>query len=408
LDLSPRALPDLDLDDGLGEESDNLALRSLIEYEIRHEGPIPFRRFMELALYHPVEGYYCSNRQPVGRSGDYVTSPEISPIFGYAVARQITQFCNLLGTPDNFRIVEYGAGNGRMAQDVLRWIAQREPALSRSMSYAIVEKSPALRHLLFERFQPEVESRRMEISADISPGTYHCLLANELLDSFPVHRVQINNGQLSEIFVDYRDDQFIEVLGEPSTPELAEYFSRLGLQPADGSIAEVNLDVQDWLIEAAKQIESGFMLLFDYGYPASRLFARWRSDGTLLCFHRHSVTSNPYQFIGRQDITCHVDFTTLETQARKLGFQLLGTANQSGFLSNLGVYNDARPPAGNEVPSYLTRRRAIESLMDPAGLGRVGVLLFGRGVPAFEPLGFANNPPAHMTSSSKRGANQNG
>jgi SAM-dependent MidA family methyltransferase len=402
MEAGARPLPagSLDLDDGLGAESDNQALRSLIQSEIRSRGPVTFHRFMELALYHPVEGYYCGQRYPVGRSGDYVTSPEVSPLFGYALARQVAQLWHILGAPNDFGIVEYGAGNGRLAQDLLRWTAKREPALFDSVSYTVVERSPALLDLMRERFRNDLASGKLRASDGCAgvPG-YRCVIANELLDSFPVHRVRMVDGQLREVFVDSREGRFVEILENPSTPELREYFSRLGFEPAEDCVVEVNLEIDDWLAEAANGLRSGFMLLLDYGYDAHRLFAPWRHDGTLLCFHRHTASSNPYEYVGRQDITCHVDFTSIRKLAGKHGFELLGVTDQSRLLSVLGVSSIANNVEAEEMQIHFARRRAVETLIDPAGLGRIGVLLFGRDVPSFEPLGFSSSVASDWTES---------
>jgi SAM-dependent MidA family methyltransferase len=391
MDLGAHRLSsaDFDLDEDFDDESDNPALRAAIEDEIRARGPIPFRRFMELALYHPIEGYYCSRRLQVGRSGDYVTSPEISPLFGYALARQISEFWTVLGSPDSFPLIEYGAGNGRLAQDILRWMAKGEPDCFSALSYTLVERSETLRDLMRERFRSEIESRQVRISSTTEGASeYRCVVANELVDSFPVHRVKVDRGELWEVFVDVRNGRLAEILNEVSTPDIEGYFARLGLDPPEGCTLEVNLAIKDWLTEAASTVSTGFMLLLDYGYPGQRLFAPWRRDGTMLCYHRHAASSNPYEFVGRQDITCHVDFTSLQERAREEGFHLLGMTDQARFLTALGVTNK---PGGNEsggMPTHFARRRAIETLTDPAGLGRVGVLLFGKSVPDCEPLGF--------------------
>jgi SAM-dependent MidA family methyltransferase len=401
---------DFELDDGLGEESGNPALRSLIESEIRSHGPVTFHRFMELALYHPVEGYYCGQRHPVGRSGDYVTSPEVSPLFGYALARQVAQLWHILGAPNEFALLEYGAGNGRLAQDLLRWIAKREPELSDKLTYTIVERSPSLRGLLRERFSSELSSSRFQVSDVCHRGAiYQCVIANELIDSFPVHRIRMTGGQLREVFVDCNDSGFVEVFDEASTPEIERYFSRLGFVPAEDCVVEVNLDAERWLAEAAKTVGTGFMLLLDYGYDAARLFVPWRRDGTLLCFHRHTASTNPYELVGQQDITCHIDFTTLTAQARDQGFKLLGVTDQSHFLTALGVSSSGNRVEAEEIQNHFAKRRAIQTLIDPSGLGRIGALLFGRDVPPCEPLGFSPGPDADRDiTANARGRSSNG
>lgn len=396
-DQSPLSDSDFDLGEGLGAESDNAALRALIAGEIRSRGPITFHRFMELALYHPTEGYYTSSRQRIGRSGDYVTSPEISPRFGYAIARQVAELWRCLGSPPAFPVAEYGAGSGRLAADLLRWLAERDPDCSQALTYTLVEISPALRVQQAEVLSQQIRVGKVRIAADAGGASEsRCVIANELLDSFPVHRVQVQDGALKEVYVALDAGQFIEVAGEPSTPALLAYFKRLGVLPAEHCTAEVNLEMRPWLSKTANSFSNGYLLILDYGYEARRLYASWRQTGTLLCYHRQTVTDDPYQFIGRQDMTSHIDFTSLALDAEAAGLNLLGYTDQSRFLTALGVTTSLQSPkaGGRAVQEYYARRRATEALTDPSGLGRIRVVLLGKHAPSCNPLGFAEQLPA--------------
>jgi len=391
----PLSDSDFDLSEGLGDESENTALRSLIGDEIRDQGSITFCRFMELALYHPTEGYYNAARERIGRAGDYVTSPEISPLFGYAVARQIAELWRCQSSPAQFPIVEYGAGNGRLARDVIHWMAQRDPECYRSLTYTLIEISPALRAIEGESLADLAATEKLRVGGHRQDElTSCCVIANELLDSFPVHRVAMRDGTLKEVYVNLDGDALIETLGPPSTGELPAYFSRLELLPAEGCVVEVNLAVGKWLTEAAKTVPYGYVLLLDYGYAAERLYAPWRRDGTLLCYHRHSASGDPYRFLGRQDITSHVDFSSLALDARALGFSLLGFTDQSRFLAGLGLAGQppTRPRDENGMEEFYARRRAVEALTDTAGLGRIGVIMLGRQAPTCDFLGFREQP----------------
>jgi SAM-dependent MidA family methyltransferase len=370
----------------LGSEIENAGLSELISDEIRRSGPITFERFMQLALYHPSDGYYCSSRRQIGAGGDYLTSPEISPLFGYAIARQIAELWRSLGAPPSFDLVEVGAGNGTLARDVLRWSAARDPAFYAALRYRIVELSGAMRarqEALLERWlQPGRLSINERIEQFAPGGVEGCILANELIDSFPVHRVRVEQGRLLEVYVDFAAGRFAEQSGELSTPAIAEYFDRLGLLPGEGCTAEVNLAGPVWLRAAARALRRGYLLLLDYGYAAERLYAPWRRAGTLLSYHRHEANDDPYVRVGRQDMTTHVDFTTLSESARERGLTRFGLTDQRHFLANLGIGEAVRLDTSRDlgVEEFFTRRRAVAELLDADGLGRVGVLLFGTGV----------------------------
>ncbi|HEU5320617.1 MAG TPA: SAM-dependent methyltransferase, partial [Methylomirabilota bacterium] len=189
---------------------------------------------------------------------------------------------------------------------------------------------------------------------------------------------------------------FVEEAGPPSTPELAAYFEPLGLLPGEGCTAEVNLAAVQWMRRAARALRSGFLLTFDYGHEAADLYARWRRDGTLLCFYRHNPSGDPYARLGQQDITSHVDFTTLRRAGEEAGLRTIGLVSQSEFLSNVGIAEAMTPAAEGEtdLEAYYARRRAVSELLDPAGLGRIRVLLQARGVGDARPSELAGGPDA--------------
>ncbi len=360
--------------------TENAALMQAIVACIRSQGPIPFRDFMDAALYHPQHGYYRSRREKMGREGDYLTSPEVSPAFGVLVGRQLREMWQAMGTPGRFDVVEAGAGTGLLCRDVLRWTRAHAADLRDALTYTIVEVSDPLVQRQQETVAEEAEDVRW--SAELPDDIEGCLLSNELLDSFPVHRVAVRDSELTEVFVGWDGARFVEELRPPSTPELAAYFRRLGLLPGDGCRAEVNLAAAQWMRQAASALRSGFILTFDYGYEAAELYAPWRSDGTLLCFYRHNPSDDPYARLGRQDITSHVDFTTLRRTGEELGLQTLGIASQSQFLANLGIAEALAPPGEGDVnlEEYYARRRAVSELIDPAALGRIRVLVQTKGV----------------------------
>ncbi|MGI8550987.1 MAG: class I SAM-dependent methyltransferase, partial [Dehalococcoidia bacterium] len=372
------------LGDDLGPEVENTALRDFLRSEILASGPITFRRFMDVVLYHPREGYYASPREKIGPAGDYLTSAEISPLFGYCLARQVAEFWRCLGSPSSFDLVEFGAGTGSLARDILRWTAARDPAFHAALKYLIVELSPTLRAVQADLLRRWLDAGTLRIlpaeNALEGEAIHGCILSNELLDSFPVHRVTVQQGRLREVYVGLEDGRLIERIDDISTPELDDYFNRLGLLPGEGCVAEVNLNAIAWIRAVATMLQRGYLLTLDYGYPAARLYAPWRRDGSLLCFHRHEASTDPYIRLGRQDMTAHVDFTSLIEAGHVAGLVDVGQIDQGRFLSNL-VLGEAVQLSGGATPAleeFYARRRAVSGLLDPAGLGRVKVLLLAK------------------------------
>jgi len=359
------------------------ALKEAIIDRIQAQGPIPFRDFMEMALYHPQLGYYCSHREKMGREGDYLTSPEVSPIFGYLLGRQLRQMWQAMGCPLRFDLVEMGAGSGALACDILAWARRHAPNFGQALSYHIVEVSESLADRQRRRLRaldPTLTAVSWHLA--LPQGIQGCLLSNELVDSFPVHRLALQAGQLSEVHVGWDGHRFVEELRPPSTPALRDYFRRLNRLPGEGCYAEVNLQAVEWMAAVARALTRGFVLTFDYGCQAQDLYAPWRRDGTLLCFYRHSPSSDPYVRIGRQDMTSHVDFTSLVRVGREQGLELVGIVSQAEFLANLGIAQALRlPPEGPlALEAYMARRRAVTELVDPAGLGRIRVMVQEKGI----------------------------
>jgi len=358
---------------------------------IEREGPITFRAFMEAALYHPRYGYYCTNAGAMSRGGDYVTSPEVHPVFGALVARQLCEMWNVMSSPARFDVLEIGAGTGALARDVLRSPAARDPGFSAALRYRIVETSETLvraqRTTLAELDLPDGAVEWLDA---LPPRITGCVLSNELIDAFPVHRVVREGGELREVYVTNSEGRFADMLGPLSKDALRRYFNDLRLLPGDGCYAEVNLDAVRWMEEVARAIERGYALTFDYGYEARDLYAPWRRDGTLLCFYRQAASSDPYQRIGKQDMTASVNFTTLMRAGESAGLRTIAFTDQASFLTRMGIGEGlavvAAQPA--QMEEYFARRKVVMDLIDSARLGRIKVLLQGKGVPDAPLQGF--------------------
>ncbi len=362
---------------------------------IRSGGPVTFRAFMEAALYHPRHGYYRTQDAPTSRGGDYVTSPEVHPIFGALVARQLIEMYDAMSRPVRFDVVEQGAGRGVLARDILRSPAAHDDAFGRALVYTIIEPVARLREIQRATLADAgIDAARVRWAGALPSRIEGCLLTNELLDAFPVHRVVRRDGDLREVCVGLDGDSFVDVECAPSTPALAAYFDEIGIVPGDGCVAEVNLDTPLWIEGVAAAVERGYVLTFDYGYEATALYAPWRRDGTLLCFYRQSASSAPYQRIGKQDMTASVDFTTLRRAGERAGLRTLATTDQSSFLVRLGigegVASVARDRPG-ELAEYFARRNVVLDLIDPGKLGRITVLLQGKGVPDTALRGFRDD-----------------
>jgi SAM-dependent MidA family methyltransferase len=246
--------------------------------------------------------------------------------------------------------------------------------------HTLVENSPALAER--QRDALAAEGLEADFRNNLPARVRGCILSNELLDAMPIHRVAVEGSACREIYVRFEDERFTEELRDPH-PDVIAYFGELGLLPGEGCRAEVNLDAPRWMADAASALDYGYILTFDYGYEADELYASWRTDGTLLCFYRHNPSDDPYARIGRQDMTSHVDFTTLRRAGEDAGLTTLGLTTQSEFLAALGIAEALTPPTGDEpdMEDYFARRRAVTELLDPGGLGRIKVLAQAKDAP---------------------------
>lgn len=386
-------------------------LEARIRDEIAAGGPMTFARFMELALYDPERGYYRGEEARPGRAGDFLTAPETHPVFGMALARTLDEMWSALGRPDRFTLREYGAGSGSLVLAVLEGLRAARSGLVATIRYEPVELSAERRAEVARRLEAAglgavlegaPGGRPTEAPVDGSagpaaPGLVGCVLANEFLDALPVHRVAVQDGRLVELYVGWEAGnpdpdrpaspagRFVDVAGPPSTSALAERLARVGAVLAEGQRGEVCLSLDEWVAEVGRSLARGFVLVVDYGHPAPVLYAVERRGGTLRTYVRHTVGSDPYARVGRQDLTAHVDFTALEQAADRNGLAVLGTTTQAEFLVGSGIGDlliaaQADPTTG--LGEYLELRASLARLLDPAAMGGFGVVVLGRGVPA--------------------------
>ncbi len=360
----------------------------LVEAELRRwiraRGRITFAQFMAIALYLLDGGYYEAHVE-FGRSGDFFTSPETHPAFGALLARLVHSMWRALGAPEPFHILEYGAGTGSLGRQILDAAPHVDPALDRALHYAIVETSAYLRAM-----QQATLLDRTDRVTWVHPGhraelPFGCVLANEVVDALPLHRVKLERGKLRELYVTMSADRYLETLGDPSTPELEGYFRRLNLWPPEGAVAEVCLQADEWLADAAGRIASGYLVTIDYGSSAHDLVTRATPRGGLKCFSRHGWTEDPYDRPGLQDITAPVDFTNLTLVGASLGLETALETSQGELLRFLGIESMQKRLEALDLPVMERRRnlRALSSLADPQGLGAFRVLVQQKHAPPF-------------------------
>ncbi len=381
-DLRPelRREAPTDLSD-VGEDS---ALVERICSEIRRGGPMPFARFMELALYDPDGGYYRSRDARPGRGGDFLTAPELHPIFGEMLAHAVEQAWERLERPDPFVVVEHGAGEGALATSLLDTV--RDTPLAGSIRYRPVEVDEGRMRALRDRLETAGLADRLEGGPSDAPFD-GVVLANEVLDALPVHRVRRVDGELRELAVAVgADGAFVEVDLAPSTAALAERLAADRIELVDGQTAEICLALDDWIARASAPLRRGLVLLIDYGAVAAELYDPVRRRaGTLRAYVRHQVHDDPYRFVGRQDLTAHVDVTAVERAAVAAGLTTIGITTQAEALMGLGIEERLREIQADRATTfedYTLLRSALLRLLDPAAMGRFRFMVFGRDWPA--------------------------
>jgi len=372
---------------------------------IRERGPLTVAAFMDLALYDHRLGYYARAAQRSGRAGDFFTSVDVGPLFGELLEIQIAEMAGMLeariASPKSqvpFDLVEAGAGNGRLSADVLRAAHRRDPQVYARTRLHLAEASASARDAQRTTLTggPDVQNvaDRLVSSSPSLPSSFEgVLLANELLDALPVHQVVMRTSGLREVYVDVRDGRLVTAEGPLSTPALADYLDRLGVRLEPGWRVEINLRALDWIRDVAGRLERGFVILIDYGHDARELYSASHASGTLTTFTRHTMagpgsSSDVPSWLaqpGEQDITAHVDFTSVRAAAEDAGLTTLGFLDQTYFLLALAGPGDAGNIIGLGNPENLKQRLALKTLLMPGGLGsthKVMILSKGVGNPA--------------------------
>ncbi|MDO9069716.1 MAG: SAM-dependent methyltransferase [Deltaproteobacteria bacterium] len=352
--------------------TDDKKLRDIITARITERGRITFADFMEACLYEPGLGYYTSPGRKVGAEGDFYTSITVHAAFGRVIAREIAQMWRCMDTPADFTLVECGAGNGRLACDIMDYLSEREAGLYETLNLVLVEKEPSLEEVQRKMLAAHADRISWLTPVEFSSGDFvfsGCLYSNELIDALPVHRVIMTSEGLRELYVGIEGADLVEVVGEPSTPEISEYLKSVSVELHPGQLAEVNLNGPEWLKTVSKTLRRGFVLTIDYGHPAGELYSQNRKLGTLLCYHRHQTEENPYIRLGLQDITAHVDFTTLMKCGETLGFESTWFGEQYRFLLSTGIVEEIEAIERSDISNEekLRLRLTLKKLIMPEG-----------------------------------------
>jgi SAM-dependent MidA family methyltransferase len=373
-------------------------LRQKIEQEIRERGSIPFSRYMELCLYDPTHGYYSRNAEQFGKAGDFYTSSDVHAVFGRLMARQFDQMWRALGSPEKITIVELGPGRGLFAQDVLDWSERKFPEFFRAVRWVLVEASPALRQRMEATLARHIErgiatliapdgvwvaqrfsaaNNSLSQTRALAPEVPTILFANEFFDALPVE-ILSPQGTLR---IDTREDRFVETW-TPSSPAELEFLDRHSIHPEPGERVEAPLSAQHYMRQIASTINRGLLIVIDYGYTRAEQLAG-RHRGTLKAIRKHSVSSNPYEAPGEQDITADVNFTALAAAAEPQGMQTQKLITQSQFLMGIGeatqfadAFEDCRLPQERAKVAL-----QLKHLVTPAGMGEsFQVLVASKGI----------------------------
>lgn len=363
-------------------------LLSIILAEIQRSGAIPFRRFMELSLYHPVHGYYSSGRARVGKEGDFFTSVSVGAIYGRLLSSVCREVWERLDRPTEFTIVEQGANDGRMAADILGAILTGDDEFSRAIRYVIVEPFAVNGQKQRECLESFTGVSWVD-SLEALPEFTGVHLSNELLDAFPVDSLRWNGRAWEEECVASKNDNLVWSRRPITDPELAAAAARLPTGLAEGFRVEVNPGIRPWLTALHGKLRHGIVLTVDYGQAGEDRYEPHRADGTLMAYRNHHRFNDPLPEPGERDITAQVDFTTLAAQARQTGFEILGYSDQHHFL--IGAAEPWLRSLGDLTAKSDAARgdlRALQTLLNPGTMGRqFKAIALGKEFPSEPPLG---------------------
>lgn len=353
--------------------ADEQALSDVLSAGIRQAiadqgGAIPFSQFMELCLYAPGLGYYSAGLEKFGAGGDFVTAPEISPLFGRCIARNCAAVLRALGDGD---ILEFGAGSGRLAVDLM---AELEVLECLPQRYFILERSATLKQRQQDMLRsalPDLYERIVWIDCLPEQDFRGVMLGNEVLDAMAVERFRWMGDHAEQFYVSLGEDGFSWQTGPVACEELNAAITRIARECAlpDGYISELNTSLQPWLKSVAGCLQEGMILLIDYGYPRHEYYHEQHSGGTLLCHYRQRAHADALLWPGLQDITAHVDFTAVAEAAVATGLAVSGYTTQAYFLLDSGLDSLLQSAGPTGDTAYLRQAQQAKTLILPGEMG---------------------------------------
>jgi SAM-dependent MidA family methyltransferase len=352
--------------------------QSLQDEIASRDGAIPFSRFMEYALYDPQHGYYHQARQIIGRHGDFVTAPEISPMFSHCIAN----WCQgVLTETKGGDILEFGPGNGTMAADILQHLAEQD---SLPDHYYLLELSPSLKARQQQRLKeavPDCVDRCIWLDRLPDKPITGAVLANEILDAMPVEQFRVNGDALEQAYVSIRDNQ-LAIDWQPASKTVIAACGELPIPAIDDYQSEINLMAEPWLASVQASLAQGALLLIDYGFDAQTYYHPSRDRGTLIAHYQQQVVQDVLAHVGEQDITAHVDFTQVANAAADLGWHVAGYTSQAFFLLAMGLLEAAEADNPDDR-ERLKRAQAIKLLTMPHEMGElIKVMALTKGIDA--------------------------
>ena len=345
---------------------------------IQNEGPLSFHDYMQIALYDEAFGYYSGNlrhfESPVGKNGDFITSVSVGSCFGIILAHRIHQYWIDSGRSQVFNIIEPGAHDGTLCQDILSEIKTLSTELYQATQYHLVERSCSLREMQAGKLSAHTDRYQNHQNLDSLQALHGVIISNELIDAFPVELIQLNNGVWQQLFVHHSDGELQMSPAEITRPELKVFCQSLGYGFPDGYTTEFNPSIEPFIKNIAATLTSGLLITIDYGFTHDELYDPARSSGTLQTYSQHTKADNPLEKPGLQDITSHIDFSRVISAAESHNFELCSYKPQSSYLTtHARAWLLAQESAPTEKTSSLFKQ--FQTLTHPAMLGNKFMVL---------------------------------
>lgn len=356
-------------------------LKDLVVERIKQSGAITFCDFMEMALYHPTLGYYCNEKEKIGRKGDFYTSANIDSSFGLLLAKQcLEMYCELNNISltevnrqnSKLTIIELGAGTGQLALDIIFALHTEYQFPLDRLQYVICEISSVLKAKQEKMLAPFLQQVTWINYDQLSNYPRSIILANEVIDAFPVHQIRWHNGELEELYIglDSKNVELKKFWQKASNDKLTDYLKTLKIELVEKQVIEVNLEAIRWLEQLSNALEKGFIIIIDYGDFSDHLYSPEHLEGSLRCFFQHTLKTDFLENIGQQDITADVNFSALIYYGQKFGLKLVSFIRQADYLIKLGLLERLQKIIEEDPNSFqsLKTRLALKNFFIPGGI----------------------------------------